>query len=90
MQSCCGFVIILLIDSKGSNLVTRSNYDWETVLGGIPQGSALGHLLFLINVNDMPLQVKNGVLVQFSDDTCLICCGDDHSSVVTLLFLNVL
>jgi len=59
--------------------------DWGTVLGGIPQGSALGPLLFLIYVNDMPLQVKNEILVQFADDTCLICYGDDCSSVSQML-----
>ena len=52
--------------------------DWGTVLSRIPQGSALGPLLFLIYVNDMPLQVKHGILVQFADDTCLICGGEDH------------
>ena len=49
--------------------------DWGAVKGGIPQGSALGLLLFLIYVNKMPNQVQHGVLLQFADDTCLICCG---------------
>ena len=50
--------------------------DWNTVARGIPQGSALGPLLFLIYVNDMPLQVSSGHLLQFADDTALICCGN--------------
>ena len=49
--------------------------DWGTVIGGIPQGSALGPLLFLIYVNDIPLQVSSDHLLQFADDTALICCG---------------
>ena len=42
-------------------------------------------LLFLVYVNDMPLQVKNGVLVQFADDTCIICSGKTHEEVSELL-----
>ena len=61
--------------------------DWGLVLGGIPQGSALGPLLFLIYVNEMPSQVWHGCLLQFADDTCLICtcAGNSPGAVASLL-----
>jgi len=59
--------------------------DWGTVLGSIPQGSALGPLLFLVYVNDMPSQVSHGCLLQFADDTCLICSGDSADAVAQML-----
>ena len=58
---------------------------WKPVKGGIPQGSALGPLLFLIYVNNMPKQVQHGPLLQFADDTCLICCGSSSERVSKLL-----
>ena len=59
--------------------------NWGPVLGGIPQGSALGPLLFSIYVNNMPLQVQHGSLLQYADDTCLICCGDSHHSAARMI-----
>ena len=45
----------------------------------------MGPLLFLVYMNNMPLQVKNGVLVQFADDTCIICSGKTHEEVSEML-----
>ena len=41
---------------------------WKKVESGIPQASILGPLLFLVYVNDIPLEVKNPMKM-FADDT---------------------
>ena len=33
----------------------------------------------------MPDQVQHGVLLQFADDTCLICCGKSYEETSVLL-----
>ena len=44
---------------------------WENVLSGVPQGSVLGPLLFLIFVNNIDEGLQNRVL-KFADDIKLI------------------
>ena len=73
--------MVLLSDCVQPVKCNHSYFDWGPVFGRIVQGSALEPLSFLIYVNDMLLQIKNGSLLQFTDATCMICYGDDHTQV---------
>jgi hypothetical protein len=51
----------------------NSNSEWKEIRHGVPQGSILGPLLFLLYVNDLPEIVKdNAEVVPYVDDTSII------------------
>ena len=50
-------------------IMVRSEYsEWFDVNSGVPQGSALGPIIFLIYVNDIPDRVNSNVKM-CADDT---------------------
>ena len=67
-----------LTNRKQRVMVNGSPSEWETVLSGVPQGSVLGPILFVVYVNDMPECVHQAISM-FADDTKLYAKIDSDS-----------
>ena len=59
-----------LTDRKQRVVVDGEVSSWKSVLSGVPQGSVLGHILFLVYINDLEEGVTGNIL-NFEDDTKL-------------------
>jgi hypothetical protein len=63
----CIWVQDFLSDRKQCVQVNGMKSQWHKVTSGIPQGSVLGPVLFVIYINDLPECVKSDVFL-FADD----------------------
>ncbi len=73
-----------LTSRKQRVVYANASSEWESITAGVPQGSILGPLLFLIYINDIVIDIKSKIRL-FADDTSLYIIVDDPlSSSVSL------
>ena len=66
-------------------LLGESVSEWAAVTSGVPQGSVLGPLLFLLYINDLPECLLNPSKL-FADDTKIFGTADDDEATANLQF----
>ena len=65
LSNCSQYVSINVFDSG-----------FAAINCGVPQGSVLGPLLFLLYINDLNQAIKSYKVHHFADDTNLLCLGN--------------
>ena len=80
-----------LSDRKQRVVVSSSSSSWSEISAGVPQGSILGPLLFLIYINDIVTDIEASIRL-FTDDTNLyivIEMPDASAAVINFDFQKI-
>ena len=79
-----------LQDRRQKVQLEEASSSWQSIPAGVPQGSILGPLFFLIYTHDLPDAVEAGVECdQFADDTALLSIHSNRDAAVANMQLGV-
>ena len=59
--------------------------DFQPILKGVPQGSILDPVLFMILINDIFHVIKNSKLYNYADDNTVSAADRVHSKLIAIL-----
>ena len=79
-----------LLNRKQKVVINNTESATENTVCGVPQGSILGPLLFLLFINDLPLYTNNVSTDLCADDTTLFHIGESQVSIERSLQLALL
>ena len=80
-EETIGWFSSYLLGRKQKVFVNNVLSESENVICGVPQGSILGPLLFLIFINDLPLNINNVLTDLYADDTTLYYIGKSQACI---------
>lgn len=79
--NCNEWLRSFLTERKQFVFINGHISDKKEILCGVPQGSTLGPLLFLLFINDLFMCINNGDVFHFADDTTILFKGNDFSVI---------
>ena len=79
------WIIDYLKDRQQRVLINGSSSGWGLLDLGVPQGSVLGPLLFLIFIDDIVYVIRHCKIRLFADDTCLFIEVEDSTEAAYLI-----
>ena len=82
--SACGLISSYLSNRRQCVRTKDGFSEFGSMAAGVPQGSILGPVMFLIFINDLPVSLSGGMALLYADDTTLVSRRDDLLDVVSV------